>query len=211
MRAGSWPNAAAEGIGLGGTLLLAHYLAGASDALRPDAGTILLGALLAVAMGTVLEGAIAGWAQGQVLVTSTTRITLGARTLATSLGACIAWTIGMLPSTIVALLATPSTARMPEAAPAGPPFELTLALAATMGMLLGPLLAWPQWRLLRRHAPRAWRWIAANAAAWGVGMVVVFAGLHAIAWDGDLLRVAAGVVLVCTIAEHLSARCTAAC
>ena len=104
-------NAIAEGLGLGGTLLLAHYVLGNLEAARPGRAAILLGALLAVALGTVLEGAVVGWAQGQVLGVRTPSVTLGAWTLATSIGACVAWVLGMLPSTVAGLMARPRPRR----------------------------------------------------------------------------------------------------
>jgi hypothetical protein len=49
-------------------------------------------------------------------------------------------------------------------------------LAAAMGLALGPLLGWAQWLVLRRHVRGAGPWIWANAAAWAVGMPIVFLG-----------------------------------
>jgi hypothetical protein len=36
------------------------------------------------------------------------------------------------------------------------------------------VLGLPQWAVLRRWAPRGWRWIAANSAAWALGMPIIF-------------------------------------
>ena len=192
-------NAMAEGIGLGGTLLIAHFVIGSLDAARPGTAGILLGALLAVAMGTVLEGSLVGWAQAQVLARRTPRVTLGIWTLATSIGAALAWVLGMLPSTLAGMmLQAPSEPLMP-AAPVGPPLWMMLLFAAVLGLLLGPVLAFPQWRVLRRFAPDAARWFQANAAAWAVGMVLVVAGMHLIAWTGSVAGIVAGVAVTCTL------------
>ncbi len=59
-----------------------------------------------------------------------------------------------------------------------------------MGLVLGPVLGTPQWAVLRRHLPRAGWWIAANAAAWALGMVVVFAGMNLMPEGASLLTVA---------------------
>lgn len=49
------------------------------------------------------------------------------------------------------------------------------SLAEAMGLGLGLVLAFPQWRVLRTAVPRAWVWLPANAAAWAVGMPIIFA------------------------------------
>jgi hypothetical protein len=77
----------------------------------------------------------------------------------------------MLPSAIMSLNPQPAAAQ------AGPsPFEgpLVYPLAKGMGAVLGIVLGLPQWAVLRRWAPRGWRWIAANSAAWALGMPVIF-------------------------------------
>jgi NhaP-type Na+/H+ or K+/H+ antiporter len=47
-------------------------------------------------------------------------------------------------------------------------------MAAAMGLVLGAILALPQWRVLRRAADRAWVWLPANSVAWAAGMPIVF-------------------------------------
>ena len=54
---------------------------------------------------------------------------------------------------------------------------LMYSLAAVMGFVLGPILALPQWWVLRRYVRQAVWWIPANALAWAFGMVVIFAGV----------------------------------
>ena len=52
-----------------------------------------------------------------------------------------------------------------------------MLLAAGMGLVLGAILALPQWRVLRRAVPRAGVWLPANAVAWALGMPVIFAAV----------------------------------
>jgi hypothetical protein len=149
----------------------------------------LLSAVPAVVAGA-FEGLVVGWAQWSVLRRALPGLRARSWIGATVLGALVAWCLGMLPSTIMSLTPQPATA------PAGPsPFEgpLVYPLAMGMGAVLGVVLGLPQWAVLRRWAPRGWRWIAANSAAWALGMPIIF--LVA----GDLpsgLPVAAIVVIV---------------
>jgi hypothetical protein len=39
------------------------------------------------------------------------------------------------------------------------------------------VLAYPQWRVLRRAVANAWWWIPTNSAAWALGMAVIFAAM----------------------------------
>lgn len=196
-------NAAAEGIGLGSTLLLAHFVIGHLEDVQPGRATVLLGGLLAVAMGTVLEGAIVGWAQGMVIAARTPRIALGRWTFATAAGACIAWVLGMLPSTLAGLLAPSSGATTAQAMPYGLPGGLVALLGSGLGLALGVVFALPQWHVLHGVAPRAWRWLLANAAAWGIGMVTIWIGMDLVAWQAATAVVVAGVYGVCTVAGTL--------
>lgn len=58
-----------------------------------------------------------------------------------------------------------------------PPMALVLLLACVMGLVLGLILAYPQWRVLRRYFVRSWVWLPANSLAWSVGMPVIFWGI----------------------------------
>ncbi len=44
-----------------------------------------------------------------------------------------------------------------------------------MGLVLGAVLGYPQYRVLRRAVQGAWLWIPANCLAWALGMPVIFA------------------------------------
>lgn len=110
--------------------------------------------------------------------------------VATALGACVAWTLGMIPST---LLYTGSGSVEPG--PGGMSDQPIYALAAGMGLVLGPLLGVPQWLVLRRHLSRAGWWVPANALAWMLGMVVIFVGTGFIPVQGITLPAALVLLL----------------
>jgi hypothetical protein len=160
-------NALAEMIGLG----VAGAVGISAVAGQPvTVGRALLSVLPAVLAGA-FEGLVVGWAQWSVLRPALLGVRAPAWIGATVLGAVVAWCLGMLPSTIMSLTPQPATA------PAGPsPFEgpLVYPLAMGMGAVLGVVLGLPQWAVLRRWAPRGWRWIAANSAAWALGMPIIF-------------------------------------
>lgn len=73
--------------------------------------------------------------------------------------------------------------------------QLIYALAAGMGLVLGPLLGVPQWLVLRRHLSRAGWWVPANALAWMLGMVVIFVGTGFIPVQGITLPAALVLLL----------------
>src|SRR5574341_859707 len=165
-------NALAELIGLGGSLLVGLGL----FALLGDASTGAVLALLiaAILLGTFFEGVLVGLLQWRVLRDALPHLPRADWIKATALGAGIAWTLGMLPSTIFSLMEPPSTA---DAAPMQEPSAaVVLLLAAARGMALVAILAAPQWWTLRRHVRRAGWWIPANMLAWALGMALIFAG-----------------------------------
>jgi hypothetical protein len=187
-------NGWAEALGLGTTLLLGRAVA---PALEQDAGpgTVLLGAFVAVLLGILLEGVVVGAAQSRVLAASLPALSGPAWIKATVVGAGVAWLLGMIPSTVAALV-MPGHSR--GAAPvAEPSAALQYGLALLLGAVTGPVLGLGQWLVLRRHVARAGRWIPANAAAWAVGMVGIFMGMDRVPWQRGGLAVVLGVYLVC--------------
>lgn len=124
---------------------------------------------VAVLAGTLVEGTVVGTAQWLVLRRPLPGMRWRAWVLATAVGAFVAWTLGMLPST---LLSTVSATQ--SSAPTEPSNSVVYGLAALMGLVAGAVLGTPQWLVLRRHVPRAALWIAANALAWAPGMVMAF-------------------------------------
>jgi hypothetical protein len=112
------------------------------------------------------------------------------------LGAGVAWLLGMLPSTMMALLAEDHG----QAAIEPPSAAVRFGLAALLGLVAGPVLGFAQWLVLRRHRPGAWRWLGANAAAWAAGMPLIFLGMDLLPWERGGLGVAAGIYSVCAAA-----------
>lgn len=185
-------NGWAEAVGLGTTLVLAWLLAPAVDqTLSPV--TVVLGALGAVALGALLEGVVVGIAQESVLRRRLPYLQRGRWTVATALGAGVAWFLGMIPSTLMAL-ASPQPASAPGTEP-GPLVQY--GLAAGLGVLLGLILGGAQWFVLRRYTRRSTWWLWANAIAWGVGMPVVFMAMDLISRIGSAAAIISAVILAC--------------
>jgi hypothetical protein len=170
-------NALGETVGLGATALVG---VGLVLSLGEASGLAVL-ALAAgmVLAGTLIEGVSVGTAQWLVLRRPLPALGWRAWTLATAAGAFVAWTLGMVPSTALSLGAESGG---PPAA--GPSPAVVYALAALMGLVLGPVLGVPQWFVLRRHLRRAFVWVPANALAWAPAMVVVFVGVEVVVSGG---------------------------
>lgn len=183
-------NAASETVGLGATLLIGTFLLVQAE---PTIGAIP-SAALGVLVATMIEGLVVGTAQWLVLRRPLVKMKWRSWALATALGAFIAWTLGMLPSTM--LFTGPETG-------AGAPGEmsdlLVYAPAAGLGLVAGSILGAPQWLALRRHLPKAGWWVPANALAWMLGMVMVFIGMSFIPAQGITWPVAL-VLLLCVVA-----------
>ena len=188
-------NGWAELLGLGTTALFGWL---GARWLTESASPVLvaLGAVAMVAKGTLIEGAVVGFAQGRELGRVLPRFSHREWVVATAVGAGVAWLLGMAPSTVVALASPPTDTGVS----AEPPVAVVLVLAAGMGLALGPILALPQWWVLRRMVPRAGWWVAANAAAWAVGMAVIFAGIQLIPNDASWFAAAAEVAVTCVLA-----------
>ena len=112
---------------------------------------------------------------------------------ATALGAGVAWVLGLLPAAVADLLDRGALAEEPNSG------SMWLG-AALSGAVLGPVLALPQWQVLRHLVKGPWRWLPANAVAWSIGVTIVFAGMDRLAWIGGIAGVADGVFFVCAMA-----------
>ena len=186
-------NGWAEAAGLGTALLLGRA---AAPLLEQEAAwqTVLLGAVAAVILGVLLEGLVVGGAQARVLRGCLPELSAVGWIKATMLGAGVAWLLGMVPSTVAALVTDPSSAIASTPEPSAP---VRYGLALLLGMITGPLLGVGQWLVLRRHVAKAARWILVNAAAWALGMVVIFFGMDQVPWSRGGVRVVLGIYLVC--------------
>jgi hypothetical protein len=167
-------NAVGEGLGLGATALVALAL---FPALGGDNGILpaLAVAAVAIAAGTAIEGLIVGTAQWLVLRQPLPGITWPTWAGATAAGAGVAWTLGMLPSTLLSINQDAGQAPASE-----PGAVMAYALAFGMGLVLGPVLGFAQWLVLRRHVASAGLWMPANALAWAFGMPLIFVGVSAV-------------------------------
>jgi hypothetical protein len=193
---GRWvfANTWSEALGLGATFVggsLAAPLMARSDTLA-----VLLCAFLAIFLGTVVEGVLVGIAQERVLAGRLREIPRGAWVAATAVGAGLAWALGMIPSTLLALMDTGATdGPMVEPGPL-----VQYSLAAGLGLVAGPILAAAQWTVLRRYTAHAGRWLWANAAAWAVGMPLIFLGMDRVPWNGPAPITYLAIYLVCAAA-----------
>jgi hypothetical protein len=124
-------------------------------ALVADAGPAVT--VLSLVAAGIVEGAVLGAAQAAVLRVAIPAISPARWIGATSLGAAVAWLVGMMPSTLHDQLS--------EWPPAG--LALLGAVAATI--LLGSIGA-AQWLVLRRHRPHCANWIWVTAAGWCLGL-----------------------------------------
>lgn len=169
-------NTLGEAVGLGATALVGLVVATVVEGGRAEA---LLPALFMILSGALLEGAGVGTLQWLVLRRLFPNMAWLRWASATALGAGIAWTLGMIPSTLTVFNADAATtteiALMSDLAMSG--------MAALMGLMLGTILGFPQSWILHDFVEHASRWIPANALAWMPGMVIIFLGAGAVPTD----------------------------
>jgi hypothetical protein len=161
-------NAAGELVGLGAVGALGGV---AMVALGASAPPVLQAAVL-IALGGV-DGAVVGLAQHSVLRHALPSMARRRWVVATIAGALVAWVLGMIPSTVMQL-ATEASASTSGAPAEEPPMVLVMLLAAGLGAIAGPVLAYAQYFELRRHVRGALLWLPAHAAAWALAMPVIF-------------------------------------
>ncbi len=160
-------NSIAELVGLGSTFAIGFGLfSGLAES--PGILPAILSAFLMTSSG-VIEGAVVGWLQWWAMRTAFADLTRRSWIRATVIGALIAWFLGSMPMTIANLASSGQ-----EQATQVPETSLVLIMAGAMGLAAGLVLAYPQWRVLRRLTDKAWLWLPANGLAWAVGMPLVF-------------------------------------
>lgn len=190
-------NGLAEFVGLTATMALAAGAFSMNDRVSLLGGLAI--ALGVAVLGAAVEGIAVGGAQWWVLRRVMPELPALDWVLATALGAFVAWSLGMLPSTLLSSAAAAPAAAEPS--PIGEPsLALQLVLAVGMGAVLGPFLGVPQWRVFRRHLPRSGRWVLANVAAWAAGMPMIFLATSFIAEGDSPVRIAAIVAVGCLLA-----------
>jgi hypothetical protein len=160
-------NSLAEPVGLGSAFGIGAALFPYLQA--PGVLVALATVTAAVLAGTLIEGTVVGTAQWLVLRCPFPSMKWRTWVLATAAGAFVAWTSGMLPSTLMS-----AGSATQGSAPAEPGDAVIYGLAALMGLVAGAILGTPQWLVLRRHVRRAALWVPANALAWVPGMVMAF-------------------------------------
>jgi hypothetical protein len=140
------------------------------------------------------EGAVLGAAQAHVLGRELRRLRARDWIVRTALGAALAWAIGLTPAALGDRL---------TAWPVG----AVLALGVLAGLVLLLSIGVAQWTVLRRHVPRAGRWIAWTAFAWS-GALAVFMLVATPLWQpgqGAVLIGLIGVVAGCLMALTMAA------
>jgi hypothetical protein len=162
MRAGGvwmqWVLATVVGelLGFAAPSVVGALFAGPIERLGPPlAGIVLLAAIVPAGM---VEGAVLAWAQGIVLRHHIPGFAMRAWVAATALAAGLAYLIAMLPHTLV----DTSTTDPAVVAVAG----------GALGLLFVLAMGGAQWLVLRASLPRAGWWVAANAVAWPLGVLV---------------------------------------
>jgi hypothetical protein len=109
---------------------------------------------VAIVLGGSVEGAMLGAAQADCLYRWRVLPVRRWWIAATSVGAAVAWLLGMLPSTLDGLSWTPATA----------------VGAGVGGLMLLTSLPLAQYLVLRDHVGRPTLWISINIAAWLLGI-----------------------------------------
>jgi hypothetical protein len=127
----------------------------------------VVGLVLFTLLGA-FEGAVVGLAQWLLLRRRLPNLGRRSWVLATVAGAIAAWFLGMLPGTAMSLAGSAGS-EPPDLDGAG-----VFIMAAGTGLVLGAVLAVPQWRVLRRFVRGAGWWVPANAVAWAAAMPPVF-------------------------------------
>jgi hypothetical protein len=174
------------GLGLAGAVAIVMFLTVG----EPETALVALKMAGVMIAAGALEGVIVGFAQWLVLRRRLRRMSRREWITATAIGAFAAWAIGMAPSTLMALNESAGSSAPPQMSDAA-----KYALALAMGAALGTILGIPQWRVLRRYVSGASLWVWANAAAWAVGMPVVFLGAGASPAGSSALSVASTVII----------------
>ena len=109
------------------------------------------------------EGALLGLGQSLALLETSAEVPVGRWVAATAVAASVAWSIGMLPSTLGDV-----GVAIDWAAPG------TWVIVGVAGLVLLATIPLAQWPFLVDRLPRAWRWVPLNMGAWLVGLVFTF-------------------------------------
>ena len=130
--------------------------AGVGALLFDEASVVFVPTLLAAGL---VEGALLGGAQWLVLRSELPRLGLGRWAGSTAVGAALAYAVGLLPSTLYETWS-------------GWPVVAQVMFFVAVGAPLLVIIGTAQWVELRRHVPRAQRWIVGTAGAWAAALTV---------------------------------------
>jgi hypothetical protein len=157
------------------------------------AGALFVESVLVLVAAGAVEGALLGTAQALVLRRVLPALSVRAWIAATAAAAALAWSVGLVPGLLGERLAALSVG--------------LLVVGATIGgLVLVASIGTAQWLVLRRHVPRAWRWIPATAAAWLAGLGVFVAVATPLwqpgqpSWLIALIGAAGGLAMAATVA-----------
>jgi F420H(2)-dependent quinone reductase len=137
-------------------------------------------ALCLLVAGGLVEGLALGVAQGTAFSLRWPGLLRARYISITLLVAGLGWAAGSVPGVLAG-----------DDAGAEPPLGLMLAGAAGIGLVMGTLLGAAQALALRHTVAHPSRWIAANAMAWPLTMVAIFAGASRPESDWSVLAVVA--------------------
>lgn len=163
-------NSLAETLGLGATFATGFIVMGALG--EPQNAMMSLFNMLLMTASGVIEGWLVGYLQWQAMAPWFTEITRKSWVLATIVGALAAWFFGSMPFTFMDMNAQASGTSLVE-----PPQWVILLGAAGIGLGAGAVLAFFQWRVLRKVVRKAGWWLPANMLAWAAGMPIIFWGM----------------------------------
>ena len=188
-------NALGELVGLGTIGVIGLLIASNWGESVSKESTIFF-ALLMIILGA-FEGAVIGFAQWLVLRRIVNRLSSRSWVLASLIGATSAWILGMLPSTIISL-STQEESSSPDFNDA----QIVL-LAVVMGVVLGIILALPQWMVLHKYARRAGWWFGANSIAWAFGIPLIFLVAGTVPEDAAVFQIIVSMLLTVTAAAGI--------
>ncbi|MGR0218318.1 hypothetical protein [Agromyces sp. ZXT2-6] len=158
VRLGRWVGYVVAGEGVGFLVPVTGFALAATLDLEAWAAWVVL-----VVAGAG-EGALLGLGQSLALRRSRAEVPVGRWVAATAVAASVAWSIGMLPTTLADLGAPPDFGA-----------AATWFAVAIGGLVLLATIPLAQWPVLRAAGvPRAWRWIPLNMGAWLAGLVFTF-------------------------------------
>ncbi len=185
-------NALGELIGLGTTFSLGFLVFNAIG--EPSSVSAILLLAGATVLTGAIEGTVVGLAQWQAMRIALP-IVLKEWVLATLWGALCAWLLGIVPSTLMSLGEQASGTPAAE-----PPLAIMMLLGGAMGLILGIVLAFPQWLVLKKYVAHATWWFPANSLAWLVGMPIIFGGMDMAFASTSALAVGLAIALTLLIA-----------